>query len=129
MPFVGTKIFSQSNSTSASSTPAKWNLQDYLLVSPSLYELLGPDLFPGSTLHTRTLTKTKKLRKLSIEIIRRHTECLAVLSFLLHHDSTISDDVKTKVGNLLKRKLLKGLTFKEVRIEWSGSEAQDNSKY
>jgi hypothetical protein len=52
-----------------------------------------------------------------------------VLSFLLHHDSTISDDVKTKVGNLLKRKLLKGLTFKEVRIEWSGSEAQDNSKY
>ncbi|GMH49327.1 hypothetical protein TrRE_jg12075 [Triparma retinervis] len=114
VPFVGTKIFSQSNSTSASSTPAKWNLQDYLLVSPSLYELLGPDLFPGSTLHTRTLTKTKKLRKLSIEIIRRHTECLAVLSFLLHHDSTISDDVKTKVGNLLKRKLLKGLTFKEL---------------
>jgi hypothetical protein len=125
VPFVGTKIFSQSNSTSASSTPAKWNLQDYILVSPSLYELLGPDLFPGSTLHTRTLTKSKKLRKVSIEIIRRHTECLALLSILLHHDHTISDDVKTKVGNLLKRKLLKGLTFKEVRM---GKQGARNSK-
>ncbi|GMI41069.1 hypothetical protein TrCOL_g12428 [Triparma columacea] len=125
VPFVGTKIFSQSNSTSASSTPAKWNLQDYILVSPSLYELLGPDLFPGSTLHTRTLTKSKKLRKVSIEIIRRHTECLALLSILLHHDHTISDDVKTKVGNLLKRKLLKGLTFKEL-IQTATAKSKDN---
>jgi len=71
-------------------------------------------LFPGSQLHTLTLTKNKKLRKASIEIQRRHIECLALIALTLQHDTAMNEEARTKVGNIIKRKLLKGNTFKET---------------
>ena len=82
VPFVGTKTMSFSQSSCA---PTRWGLADVLVSSPTLVEVLGPDLFPASALHSKTLSKTKALRKMSVKISAMHFDALASLIDVTRH--------------------------------------------
>ena len=109
VPFVGTKVLS----SSASDSPLPpWTLHSFLFVSPQCYEILGPDLFPSSTLHTKTLNKTKKLRRLSNKIKCSHLTLLSLLCKLL---AVLPPSPQTApLPTLLKKSLLRGQYYKTL---------------
>ncbi|GMI15280.1 hypothetical protein TrLO_g7845 [Triparma laevis f. longispina] len=108
VPFVGTKT------SSSSSSPVKpWTLNTFLQLSPNLHELTSDALFPGSPLHTRTLSKTKTNRRLSLKIIDLHVKSLTSVCETLkeqNYDEKQFEEVK----EVLKRTLLKGMRFKQI---------------
>ncbi|GMH75396.1 hypothetical protein TrST_g11708 [Triparma strigata] len=106
VPFVGTKT------TETSDKPTKpWSLKDFLALSPTLHELTGPDLFPNSPLHLKTLSKTKSLRRLSSKIINLH---LQALTLACHRLKSLSPDTTLPVLLTLKKVLLKGPRLKSL---------------
>jgi hypothetical protein len=106
VPFVGTKT------TETSDKPTKpWSLKDFLALSPTLHELTGPDLFPNSPLHLKTLSKTKSLRRLSSKIINLH---LQALTLACHRLKSLSPETTLPVLSTLKKVLLKGPLLKSL---------------
>ena len=135
VPFVGTKIFSSkkpgtclsSAAGAAEKSKGEWTLADFIAISPNLHELFGPDLFSNSNLHTKTLSKTKSQRRLSADIVRRHTDVLSLVCLVAHHSSTLPEGAAVKVGQLVKKTLLKGMMFKHLIQLAAGAPAKDSS--